>query len=371
MEELVLGLQVIVARELSKVGSPYKLAKQIQSINTEQGTGCSVDRRTLKKLVESPEQSSISFKMLKALEVYFASKGMSLKGVPIFTKPYLIESLVEQKRLTFFMGSKPRAGAQRNDISRWDTRSLARLISRVSGFEMHMDYDIEDVLLETPMDEQAAARTDWYKMLDDSTRSLVAIGSPKACHASEVMLARMLGVEPFGSALGKNGGRLRVPFAFVWHRMPPGRFRSSFYLAHRELKTIGSGIEVVDADGRKRMAEKKASALIFNIDRCRAALVPVGKTEWDAYGMIVAQRRAGGNVWVVLAGITGPATYAAAELLECIRSELPRQEPNGGLVLIQPIAVTIKIDRDCKVGDNREVKNLRLMGEALLWKGTS
>lgn len=236
---------------------------------------------------------------------------------------------------------------------------------------MHIDYDIEDVLLETPMDEKAAARTDWYKILDDSTRSLVAIGSAKACHASEVMLARMLGVEPFASALGKNGSRLCVPFAFVWHRMPPGRFRSSFCLTHRELKRMGSGIEAVDLGGRKRLAEKKSSALIFNIDRCRAELVPVGKTEWDAYGTIVAQRRAGGNVWVVLAGITGPATYAAAELLNCIRGELPRQEPNGGMVLIQPIVVTIKIDRDCKVGDNREIKNPRLIGDALLWKVTS
>ncbi|MDH7502365.1 MAG: hypothetical protein QHJ82_06575 [Verrucomicrobiota bacterium] len=371
MDELVLGLQVMVARELNKAGSPYKLAEQIKSINEQQHTGCYVDRRTLEKLVKNPEKVNISLRMLKALEAYFASKGMSLKGVPIFIKPYLIDSLVEQKRITFFLGSKPRPGTHRNDISRWDTRSLARLISRVSGFEVHMDYDIEDVLLETPMDEKAAARTDWYKMLDDSTRSLVAIGSPKACHASEVMLARMLGVEPFESALGCNGSKLRVPFAFVWHRMPPGRFRSSFCLTHREVKRIGSGIEIADVDGRKHMAEKKTSALILDIDRCRAELVPAGRTEWDAYGMIVAQRRAGGSVWVVLAGITGPATYAAAELLKGIRGELPRQEPNGGMVLIQPIAVTIKIDRDCKVGDNREIKNPRLIGEALLWKATS
>ncbi|MGC8989236.1 MAG: hypothetical protein ACP5MD_03855 [Verrucomicrobiia bacterium] len=161
MEELVLGLQVMVARELNKAGSPYKLAEQIKSINEQQHTGCYVDRRTLEKLVKNPEKVNISLRMLKALEAYFASKGMSLKSVPIFIKPYLIDSLVEQKRITFFLGSKPRPGTHRNDISRWDTRSLARLISRVSGFEVHMDYDIEDVLLETPMDEKAAARTDW------------------------------------------------------------------------------------------------------------------------------------------------------------------------------------------------------------------
>jgi hypothetical protein len=48
--------------------------------------------------------------------------------------------------------------------------------------------------------------------------------------------------------------------------------------------------------------------------------------EGDTYGVCVAQRRKGGQVWLIVAGVTGAATYATAKLARNLATRLHEQK---------------------------------------------
>jgi hypothetical protein len=54
---------------------------------------------------------------------------------------------------------------------------------------------------------------------------------------------------------------------------------------------------------------------------------PAGKTnEGYTYALCAAQRRARGNIWLLVAGLTGPATYAAAKWVHQMPTSLDEHE---------------------------------------------
>ena len=48
-------------------------------------------------------------------------------------------------------------------------------------------------------------------------------------------------------------------------------------------------------------------------------IVPADGNSWVIYGVIAAQRRAAGNVWLVVSGLAGPATDAAAMMVKDLK----------------------------------------------------
>jgi hypothetical protein len=72
---------------------------------------------------------------------------------------------------------------------------------------------------------------------------------------------------------------------------------------------------------RKEILQNVAAALWWNDTLHRVPVVDA--QPWDSLGVIAAQRRRGGHVWVVLSGVSGPMTLAAGRLLAQIRNPLP------------------------------------------------
>jgi hypothetical protein len=70
----------------------------------------------------------------------------------------------------------------------------------------------------------------------------------------------------------------------------------------------------------------KASAIEFGgaiyTDQARV------RNEGETYGVCFAQRRRHGQVWLLLAGLTGAGTYAAAKMAKRIRLSLREERPS-------------------------------------------
>ena len=354
-----LRLTALIAKEIKKAGSPYRLARKIDQANIDAGTGLEISHRTLRKIAERPETVSLTLNVLTALDAYFAPLGESLQEKPIFEKKGILECLVEKRKVSFLLGSRPRLAARRNDLSRWDTRSLAELLSQACRFDMHVDYEIEDVILSTPMNAQKAAAEKWHQVLADDTRSLVAIGSPRACLASEVMLARMFGATAFQAPVPSVAAKNQMPFFFAWPPHLSRHLRSAFALSWRELKAL-------DEPAAQAVMQNKASAFVSN---SKVYTVAVGGNQWEMYGVIVAQRRSAGNVWLVISGLTGPATYAAATLVKKVDAELPMTKGKDSTILWLPVRAIINADQTRKhLGDNRDVDSVEAMSEPQFWQ---
>ena len=86
------------------------------------------------------------------------------------------------------------------------------------------------------------------------------------------------------------------------------------------------------------------------------------------YGVIAAQRRPAGNVWLVVSGLTGPATHAAAMKVKEITAEIPWAQGQPSKVLWVPVKVKIKAGPPTPFGgDIREIVGADFDGEPRIW----
>ncbi len=139
---------------------------------------------------------------------------------------------MDAQRVVFMLGARPRPEERRNDISLWDTKSQAELLTQASRLDVHREFDIEPVLWRTPIDPAAIHRERCHRILEEDQASVISIGSPLASLSSEVMLARMFGVEQFkGHAFDPADSAV----SFVWLPKSIQHFCSSFALTWREL----------------------------------------------------------------------------------------------------------------------------------------
>jgi heat shock protein HspQ len=299
----------------------------------------------------------LTLKLLRALDVHLAPKGEGLQDRPLFEKQGILECLVETRNLSFLIGSKPRRKARRNDLSRWDARSLAELLREVSRFDVHMDFETEDVLWRTPMNARRVQAEPWYHLLRDSHRSLVSIGAPLANHASEVLLSKLFGQEAFVPPTAQMVQHARLPFYFAWPPSSTGSYRSAFALTWRELTVFNARIA-------RAVRDNRSSAFVLDEE-----VYEVKKKDrrWMMYGVIAAQRRSTGNVWVVVSGLTGPATNAASELVKRVVSELPSTPGEDSPVLWVPIRTVVTYDPTRDLGDNREIGPPKFIGKPRIW----
>jgi hypothetical protein len=351
-----LRLSRLVKQELKSHSANWIAARMTEEVRKVH-SGVTIHGRFIKALANDPYSVSFTIYKLVALDLYFRGKGHSLKDEPIFEKRGLLECLIEPRTVTFLLGAKPRVAVRTHDVSRWDTRCLADVISgalgKVSEEGGRLDSEIEDVVLRGKVDQAEFQRERWYNLVERDKHSLVALGSPHACLASEVMLARMLGVTPFSPPSLDLAGRKLFSFCFAWPQKYWARPSSSFALDWRKLSR---------GELRTRLQHSRSWAFVLD---GTIHYMDIKGDQWTMYGIVAAQRRKGNNVWVVLSGITGPATLAAARLLRDIEAELPwPAQGRHGDVLWLPYKATITTDasRDNR-GDMRQVTAVEAMGE--------
>jgi len=351
-----LRLSRLIANETSGAITLNRLADLINEANRDAGTGCSVNRKTLAKIRDQPQKVGLTLNILVALNSYFRKRGLGLQQLPILETRGVMEVLLDSPRVVFMLGAKPRPEERRTDISRWDARSLAELWTQASKLDIHREFDIQDVLWRSPVDPTAIHSERWHRILEEDQASVISIGSPLAALSSEVMLARMFGVQQFTAPRFKAGKQ--VPFFFVWLPKLARHFRSAFGLTWRELQADCGPIAL-------RVKRNQAAAFILE---GTPHVAPSEGKAWTMYGIIAAQRRAAGNVWLVVSGLAGPATNAAAMMVKEITAELPWAKGKPSKVLWVPVKVKIKAGESTAFsGDIREVVQAEFDGEPRIW----
>jgi hypothetical protein len=340
-----------------KTEGPNKIAlnhlmQEINEANVKADRKLRVNFRLLDRLKKGDPSVGLTRSMLIAFSVYWPE----LTQQPAFVMPGIYEALVATPKVIFMLGAKPRTEERRNDISHWDALSLAELLPRCSKQDLKHEFDIRYGLWHAPVNPKQIATESWYSVLQEDQSSVVSVGSPLGCLSSEVMLAKMMGVAPFVGPRFNLANQ--VPFFFAWRWEAAGKFESAFGLSPRELQSVDSKIA-------NEVRRNRASA--FVLDGTAHCVAAKGKS-WIMHGIIAAQRRASGNVWLVVSGLAGPATYAAALKVKDITEELPWAMGEVSKVLWVPIRVEVKVREDTSLGgDIREIGPVEFEGGVRFW----
>ena len=296
-----------------------------------------IDRRKLKKLVERDPDVVMTPREFEALDRWLEPQGHGLAFNPLFRRLNLLQAVADaSQKVTFLPGSKPDGDARVN-LDHWDVRALAKVQRGVNRFGPHVVFDIRDVFLHEDLDEarRSVAAGSWTELLADNGPSIVVPGSGRATHACELILANMFGAH----AMTDDQDKSRLPFHFVWPEGIDHVFPSGFRYTIDELAEVSPqaadtvrdhGAAALEIDGRVYLDTIRNSA------------------RRETYGVAVAQRRPGGQIWLVLAGITGPATLAAARLVDGLPLDLLAGENQSSPVYWTAVRAKVKQDRSRK-----------------------
>jgi hypothetical protein len=328
-----------------------QLTRRINDANQKAHTHCQVNRRLLQKLRDGVPQVGVTLETSVALDTYFRSIGKVTMEIPWLVYPAAIDTLVRTPRVHFLYGAKPRPKERRIDVSCWDLDAGAHLLTAASRASARCEFAIAHVLWHNDAGLRTVQAEPWHHLLEQDQEGVVSIGSPLASLSTEVMLARMFGAVPFQTP-GVEAAR-QLPFWYCWAPVIAGRFRSAFALTSAELQAFDPGIAA-----RVRANQSHAFCLEGKIHE-----VPrTGKT-WKMHGILAAQRRPAGNLWLVVAGLAGPATCAAAKLAPDLQAVLPWQEGQASSVLWAPVLAHIREGvAERSRGDIRELEEVQFVG---------
>lgn len=359
-----LRLSEILSAKYKELGSFDALAKAI--IKAAGGTG--VDRRKLQKLVGlagkdlemgdlagAAEDVNLRISELMALNAYLSPMGAGLAARPIFDQPSILATLAERSEVVFMFGAQPNEERQNIEVSVWDVRCQGEILNSVNSYQANISITMEDVMYRAPEKKGGPEIGGWEKWFTDvHDASIVCIGSPRACRASEFMLAKMFNVEYFAETTREEE---RLPFLFIWARETDkfgSRFAGDAESIERLDKALAASI---------RMDPKTTMGL--RVDGTVHASRGQG-SRWKDYGIIAAQRRSSGQLWLVLCGLSGPTTYAAAKAAKSLADIIP-PNPVGEDSKVQWAVVKSVIEKTPMPGDARKVVGQEIIGEPKLW----
>jgi hypothetical protein len=270
-----------------------------------------VDRRKLQALAGGDADVVVSIRELRALDTYLEPFGEGLGYRPLFEKPDLIQTLADSRGpVTFLIGSKKEIDG--GSFPHWDVLAMADIQRSLSASEVSVQIDIQDVAMYPEFNPSTFAGDEpWAELFHERGPSLVVLGSNRVMPAAEVMLCKMFGGKPFSREPHENDAEL--PFRFVWNRGLRSVLPSRFYLDPGEITGR-------DAEAADLIVSGDASGLALSD---QVFVDPVTLTGFgDSYGVCVAQRRKHGQVYLLCAGVSGPATLAAARLAKRLRMRL-------------------------------------------------
>jgi hypothetical protein len=343
----------ILRQEAEKQHGFDPLAKAIWKANGEQ-EGFSIDRRKLRRIANDPEVK-LSVKELIVLDHYLALKGEGLAEKPILEKTSVRESLEDRKDVCFVIGSRMNERDRVSDLRRWDCRAMSLLLHDLGKFTSGLQIGFEDAPRNTPYNMLGQEK--WYNHVQqEHGPSVIAIGSPRACMATEVLLAKMFGVPRFTKA---NDSPHRLPFYFVWSDTET-HYPSSF------AKTPDG---IARQNPRLAQEVKAGKAWAFQLGDNLLKVRRDWRNPSKMYGVIAAQRQYGGQVHLAVAGVSGPATVAAATMVKALFSEeLPRANAPSEAASVLWACCEVTVTYDMRVqGDNREIDEPKLISGPCLW----
>lgn len=257
-----------------------------------------IHRRKLKDFLRTSKDVSLRLSELEAFDDYLSEHGEGLAFVPIFERPALLPTLAAQKVVHFLVGA--RSIKKILNVSHLDTDAFGA-IGQALNNPRPVASVLEVVLLDAPQRERDLL----IERTLQTAEGVVVIGSPVSNPAAERMLQLMTGYRA-----SKFGGATRPPLALVLPDQKASKDRSSFVETPgqqtaenasyaRTIRNFSWGLRV----GRRLLVSEEEE-------------MKTAKGLSRTYGVIVAQRRANGHIWVVVAGLHGAGTLAAARALD-------------------------------------------------------
>ncbi len=343
-------LATVIREMRDKYGNYSKLAKEIQLANN--AAAAPVDRRKLSRIANSDASVTFDLDELRALDRFLAPHGEGLAENPLLERRALLSTLAAKDAVMMLLGSYP-SEEQHNDVSRWDVRALSALQGELGQLHPSTQPRINDVLLRKEIATSRRERAHFQGYLADAELSICSIGASRSNPASEVALARMFGVRPFVPP--KTRRRRPLPFHFIWSPKALKFYPSAFALEAADMTEDYPDRAQEIEDEQEWALEVEGE--IYSVPRTRRA-----KT-WSSYGIVAAQRRESGQVWVVVAGLSGPATFGAAlAVVQQQTAPLPESLPGvqTSRICWSLIETTVTVN-DMMPGDSRMVGDVRLL----------
>jgi len=278
-----------------------------RDINEAAGREHAIDRRKLKDLLRSTKDVALRLSELEAFDDFLNLHGEGLAFLTLYERPALLEMLAMMKQVHFLVGA--RSLKKIVSVSHFDTEAYGDIGRFLNNPRPGVATELDVVLMGAP---RRGARDlqvwPWERILLEA-QAVVTIASPLANPATERMLELITGHRGQSSQFG---GLPRPPIAFVLPEPYAKKVRSSFVerpadlpaelaLEGRKICNLCWGIRV----GKKLVVSEEGGTATAKDQR-------LSKT----YGVIVAQRRANGHVWVIVAGLHGAGTHAAARAIE-------------------------------------------------------
>lgn len=273
---------------------------------------------------------------LRAITTFLALHG---ETVDLFEPCTLINSLVNTGHVICTIPVLKRVqalSAQRGDeyareyVGALDVHSFNEILQAVHRSQPTARVELEQVP-RYALDEVAIGRqrdhAQMQSLLELSEPSICCIGGLLVSSLPEIMISRMFEVKPFHRTSILHHAR-RLPLSFTW-----GSQDNRELLKSQLLRTVqdlaDSGLEV-GTDVLETIRMNRANAIVVD-DHVFAARFR--EEAYSDYGIVVAQRR-DKQLWVVVAGLSGPGTYAASCQLEniALRDNVDLSRPTYAVV---------------------------------------
>lgn len=233
------------------------------------------------------EDLVIRLSELKAIHTFLVQNGLGLHNHPLFELPGIFPSFLECGKVTLYVGARSRE--QRLDVSSWDVRALFQLYNEAVRVRPSTHVEFQPIWSHSENTSR--------KRLNFNNRSVGCVGSPRSCRLTEDLLSDMFGVDPY-----TPNQTPPLPFRFVWEAISADTPASSFAIAPTD--------ERISAETRRTLSQKNCYALMCG-DRIYLSDWQSGEAYCD-YGLIASQRGSNNSIKLVLAGLSGPATWATA-----------------------------------------------------------
>lgn len=326
-------------------------------------------RRQLPKICAGKDLP-LKVAQIEAIDHYLQIRwGVSLSQ--LWSGRSVVQELVAARTIAFVLGSQPDQNARRIDLSRWDIRAMRDVLNQLYAIGQPLQILFEDVIYRGARTEVLCSgnvpqNESWFHLTgQESGPAIVCLGSPKANHCSEVLLARMLRVRPFEPWPAGQ----RRPFGFIW---PHGDPRGDEIKSCVKIDPVTDVKEIRDLGGMSRSLlralqneQSRTLAVVFD-----GQVYPVRRTghTWDSYA-ILAARRVGKRTHVCVAGLTGPATLGGARLLRQFCPQLQREVGSSGSHTAWLAVKTHVTDAKRKSfrSDERRVEESEIVGDVRYW----
>jgi hypothetical protein len=345
-------------KDLADAHNTAWLEQGIQQANPPRPEWVVDDEKLAELMTRTDGKVRLTVNQIIALDRFFSQFGEGIQEQGLFERS-ILEPAAHAGSVRFVLGSSSDRDELWNVVRRWDSQAMAEILREVTQINARVKIEIADVI------RNGADKPPHYPYKESRSagRSIIAIGSPLANPYSETLLAEMIGVPAFGRAAVTNTA---LPFQFIWAAMAKPPYHSTFAVkakdqvlkrVRRQIKGYQQNHGVLLANLPNQKEPHKLQERFYESVRLQES--------GPAPGVIVAQQRATGEVYMVVAGVSGPGTYAAAKYLASHRTySLPQRQLNKhGKVLV--LYVQAKVSRkhhhrgdECDVGEPESMGSL-------------